>query len=100
MMYYCLLTAEQLSTAIPPEIVAYMGYNKAYLLSEVIFGQPSETVDGLWLCCCALRNAKYVENNCIENYANEAELDMWRQYVGADNVFSDISNIILKPIEK
>ena len=87
-MYYCNLTNEQLDTVLPNEIRDYMGYNVDYKLREVIFGEPIEQENGLWLCCCALRNAKYIENNCIEKDPTESELDMWRAYVGIDNVFT------------
>ena len=87
-MYYCYLTDEQLTTVLPNEIKQYMGYERDYLLNEVIFGTPEQLEDGRWLCCCGLRNKKYIENNCIEKEPTEAELDMWRQYVGSDNVFT------------
>lgn len=96
MRYYCILTTEQLNTPIPAMIQEYMGYEQPYLLKDCIYGYPQETINGDWLCDCLLRSAPYIENNCCERELTPEEVEIWRHYVGADNVFTDTSGIELK----
>ena len=102
MIYYCLLTTEQLNSLVPQPIISYMGYpDGEYILKDCIFGEPVEQEDGRWLCDCRLRTWDYTEvwgdgvlvkpalgisNNCTNRYLTEDEVEMWGQYIGTDNI--------------
>jgi len=112
MIYYTILTDEQLTMLVPDDIKAYMTYTQDYTLGEAIFGTKLKTVDGRWLCDCRLRTeyketvklngvvvqeAPGISNNCTKRFLTEEEVEKWKGFVGADNVFTDISGIELIP---
>lgn len=98
MRYYCILTGDQLDTILPEEIREYMGYEQDYTMRKCIFGNIRETVNGDYLCECLLKSKEYFEEGCTKRLLHEEEVQMWRDLVGENNVFTDISNIELKEI--
>ena len=105
MIYYAIITPEQYEANIPDFVKAYMEYPESYPLKDCIFGTPQQITNGNWVVDCRFRtyynykcnesdlNVIGISNNCTKRYLTEQEVEQWRQWVGSDNVITDIENL-------
>jgi len=117
MTTYVILPEQLFNSPIPDNIKSYMGYPENYLVKDCIFSSqenpelprtPAQLEDGRWVCDGRFRS--YYNYKCNETDANvigisnnstnrelyQSEIDQWRQILGEENVFEDISNLKYK----
>lgn len=105
---YVILTEQLFNSEIPDLVKNQMGYPENYLVKDCIFGIPLQLEDNRWLCDARFRsyydykcndsdiNVIGISNNSTNRELLSSEIEQWKQFIGEENIFTDLSNLKFK----